>query len=81
MAPLIGELSAKLTERFLQRPDDHTPIGPMWHDFRELQPAFISDSGAAARRQTQTNNDASGVPSARSGTPFQDVPYGVAARR
>ena len=56
------ELSAKLTERFLQRPDGYTPIGPMWHDFRELRPAFISDSDAAARRQTQTDNDASGTP-------------------
>ena len=37
MAPLIGELSAKLTERFLQRPDGHTPIGSMWYGLRALQ--------------------------------------------
>ena len=41
MAPLIGELSAKLTERFLQRPVVHTLIRSTWHGFAngEQRPA------------------------------------------
>ena len=43
MAPLIGELSAKLTERFLQRPVVHTLIRSTWHGFangeQRLRPA------------------------------------------
>ena len=72
---MIGELSAKLTERFLQRPDGHTPNGSMWHDFRELQPAVCGRrlSRTQMRRSAATEANRQrrfGKPSARSGTPF-----------
>ena len=41
---------------------------------------FSSDSDAATRRQTQTDNDASGNPQRVAGRPL-GVPYGIAARR
>ena len=39
------------------------------------------DSDAAARRQTQTDNDASGNPQRVAGRLDQDVPYTIAYRR
>ena len=47
---------------------------------RTTSHGFSSDSDAATRRQTQTDNDASGNPQHVAGRPLA-VPYGIAARR
>ena len=47
---------------------------------RTTSHGFSSDSDAATRRQTQTNNDASGNPQRVAGRPL-GVPYGIAYRR
>ena len=47
---------------------------------RTTSHCFSSDSDAATRRQTQTNNDALGNPQRVAGRPLA-VPYGIAYRR
>ena len=55
--------------------DSATPIRLWWYVFTSH--GFSSDSDAATRRQTQTNNDASGNPQRVAGRPL-GVPYGIA---
>ena len=86
MALLIGELSAKLTERFLQRPVVHTLIRSTWHGFAngEQRPATVRlsrNSDAAVRRQTQSDNDASGNPQRVAGRLPRTSPTDAAVRR
>ena len=82
MAPLIGELSAKLTERLIgcqivplrDLTTAYSGIMAGFYEPRTPSHGLSSDSDAALPRQTQTENDASGSPQRVAGRLYRPAP-------